>query len=800
MKNNPIRLLTSYHTSIVLLMVYAAIMAVATIVEKFYGTSTAKALFYYSPLFIFLQFLMIVNFIGITINRKFVSRKKWSYMAIHASLIVILCGALITHLTGKEGLLHIREGERSNEIVIKKDGGHHIQYLPFEIELTDFKLTRYPGSQSPSSYESFLKLHADGKIREVKVYMNNVLDFKGYRFYQASYDPDEGGTILSVNHDFYGRAITYVGYTLLFFGLALMFFDRHSRFRKLWRMLNCKYALSLLLLVSFGYGAKASSYIIPASHAEKFGALPMQSNNGRIVPINTFASEIVRKFDAKDFMGAISPEQLLLSIYTYPADWSIIPTIEVGDKEIAQMMGWKTGRISYREAFDEQGYYKLATLVEQIYSKNPADRNRHDKEVLKIDDRINIFHELINRRLLRIFPQAADTVNYRWYAYGEVPEADSLSEMAVLSREYISALHKANRTGNWQAADECVQRIAAFQQTNERGGHISSARLKAEILYNNMDLLRYCKIGYLILGGFMLFLSFTRSSNVPHNWKLELFTLLSLSAMVFFLLHTLSLGMRWYISGYAPWSNSYETMVSLAWAGILCGFVFVRRNHLVGALATLFGGIVLFVSSLNWMDPQITPLVPVLKSPWLMAHVATLVMAYGCLGICSMIGTAYLCLTISKSKKTPQLLTQLTIINEIAMLTGTALLTVGIFLGAIWANESWGRYWSWDPKETWALITMIVYAALLHIKWMLRCSSRVFNWLSQWAIIAILMTFLGVNYFLSGMHSYGSHDALAGVPIWTYLLFATFFFVPVLISYTLGKSEAYPEEFGETLK
>ena len=789
MKTNPIRILTSYHTTIILLMVYAVIMAAATIVEKFYGTPVTKAIFYYSPLFFFLQFLMIANFVGITITHKFINQKKWSYMAIHASLIVILCGAMTTHVTGEEGLLHIREGERSNEMVVKESNNHRIQYLPFEVELTDFKLTRYPGSQSPSSYESYLKLHSGDHVQNVKVYMNNVLDFKGYRFYQASYDPDEGGTILSVNHDSFGRTITYCGYSLLFLGLALMFFDKDSRFHRLWRMLNSRYIYTCILFISLCGTSQAKDYLIPSAHAKQFGELPMQSNNGRIIPINTFASEIIRKFNAQKLIGDKTPEQVILSIYAFPADWSVIPIIEVKDKEIAEQMGWKSSRIAYRDAFDKHGFYKLSTLIEQIYGKNPAERTRHDKEILKIDDRINILHELINRRLVRIFPDSKDTINYRWYSIGELAATDSISEIAVLSQRYLSAIQKGYVSGDWKDADESLQAIATYQTTNERGNHISPIHLKVEVLYNKLDLLRYCKIGYLILGGFMLVLSFIKTDNSKKCWSNDLFKLLTISVVIFFLLHTLSLGMRWFISGYAPWSNSYETMVSLGWAGVLCGFIFVRRNHLVGALATLFGGVILFVSSLNWMDPQITPLVPVLKSPWLMAHVATLVMAYGCLGISCMIGTAYLLVTVSKNPRMPQLLAQLSIINEISMLAGTALLTVGIFLGAIWANESWGRYWSWDPKETWALITMIVYAGILHTKWMLHCTNRTFNWLSQWAILSIVMTFLGVNYFLSGMHSYGSHDALSGIPIWAYLLFLIFFIVPITVSYIFGKTD-----------
>ena len=792
MKTNPIQIMSSYTTSIVLLLVYAAIMAAATIVEKYYGSTVTKALFYYSPLFLFLQGMMVINFIIITIDRKFITKKKWSYATIHFSLIIILVGAMTTHVTGEEGILHLREGECSNEILIKDGTQHRLRYLPFDIELKDFVLTRYPGSQSPSSYESYLRLHNEGTTKDVKVYMNNVLDIKGYRFYQASYDPDECGTILSVNHDAYGRTITYIGYTLLILGLVLMFFDRHSRFRQLWRMLNGKCGIALLLFASSTYTSIAQSYIIPTAHAEQFGQMPMQSANGRIIPVNTFANEIVRKFNVNDIIGNLRPEQILLSIYTYPADWSIIPLIEVKEEDLAKQMNWQNNRIAYRDAFDEKGYYKLSNIINQIYSKNPAERTRFDKEILKIDDRLNILHELLNRRLVRMFPNVKDSLDSRWYAMGEIAATDTASTTAQLSKAYIAALQQGNRTSDWHKANKKLQEIAHYQIQHDKEKHISKEKLALEVIYNNMGLLRYCQIGYLLLGAIMLLLSFAQNEKKDRaSWKIRVYQLLFSAAIIFFLLHTLSLGMRWYISGYAPWSNSYETMVSLAWAGVLCGFVFTKHNYMVGALATIFGGVILFVSSLNWMDPQITPLVPVLKSPWLMAHVATLVISYGCLGISCMIGTAYLCITLSKNPNTHILLKQLTVINEIAMLTGTALLTVGIFLGAIWANESWGRYWSWDPKETWALITMIIYAALLHTKWMLHCSDRVFNWLSQWAILSILMTFLGVNYFLSGMHSYGSHDALAGIPFWIYCIFAAFFIIPVLLSYVLGKKEMF---------
>ena len=780
--------LSSKTTTIVLLCVYALLMGTATILEKFQGTLAAKALIYHSPLFIFLHLLMIVNFLLLTLKMKLVQHKKWTNLLLHGAFIVIMTGAMVTHLFGQEGTLHLREGEKTAHIIVKNGETPEVHYLPFEIELTDFRLTRYPGSMSPSSYESDLKIYVDGEIHEEKVYMNNVLDLKGYRFFQAHYDADELGSVLAVNHDATGRYITYTGYLLLFAGLLLLLLDKDSRFRRLWKQL--KYVmLPALFLLNMG-NVQAQNLEVSAEHAAKWGALPMQSPDGRIIPVNTFAEEVVRKLKAEKVIGPMNPEQFLLSLLAYPADWSVIPLVEINDEEIGKAYGWNQERISYRDAFDATHRYLLYEEMEAIYMKNPAERTRRDKELLKIDDRINLLHVLLTNRMLRLFPNPADSLQLRWVAMGEVTSAEvpvsetTSKEIIQLSTHYLEAVKAAMTSHQWKKADQELTAIANYQQQNVKGNLIDEGRLQAEIFYNQMNLPRLCKIGYLVLGAILVILAFKLGASKERpSWKQWMVPTIFGGVVILFLLHTLSLGLRWYISGYAPWSNSYETMVALAWAGVFCGFIFARRNLLVTALATLFGGAILFVSSLNWMDPQITPLVPVLKSPWLMAHVASLVMAYGFLGISCMIGTAYLLLTVSKKEETTALRSQLTIINELSMTSGLGFLTVGIFLGAIWANESWGRYWSWDPKETWALITMVVYATVLHVRWFMKGNSdQLFNLLSQWAVLSILMTFLGVNYFLSGMHSYGSHDALAGIPWWAYLLFFTFFVVPGVIS------------------
>lgn len=792
MKDKVFRFLTSYKATILLMLIYTFLMALATVIEKKYGTPVAKAMIYYSPLFLFLQLMLVANFLCVTIRHKLFISGKRIYLILHGAFVVILTGAMITHLFGQEGMMHLREGEKSNRMVIKS-GPRQIEHsLPFEVELIDFELIRYPGSQSPSSYESRLRLYVDGKTTEEKVYMNNVLDLKGYRFFQASYDPDEQGTILSVSYDVAGRNVTYCGYVMLFIGLLGCFLDKNSRFRKLARQLETLRFLSLSFFFCFASYADAYSTIIPASHAEKFGTLPMQSINGRIIPVNTFASEVLRKLQAENTAEGLTPEQFLLSLLVAPTEWAHKPLIKIEEAEICRYYKWEEKKISYRDAFNADGIYKLGEKVEEAYVKGPAMRSHFDKELMKLDEKINTLHQLFNFQLIRLFPIATDTVSHRWHAPGDdltdLSAEDSLSVIHLFG-QYRTNVRKAIATGEWSEADSALEAIRRYQEKNNTGLDISSGKMQAEIRYNKLNLLSHCKKGYLIIGGLLLVFSLsTWIRKKDRRWESRVRIILSMCVLIGFLLHTYSLGMRWYISGYAPWSNSYETMVCLAWASVLGGLLFAKRSFIAFALATLFGGVVLFVSGLNWMDPQITPLVPVLKSPWLMFHVATLIAAYGFLGISCMIGTTNLIAFAFITRQNRDLLssriTQLSIINEMSLLIGLALMTMGIFLGAVWANESWGRYWSWDPKETWALITTILYAVVLHFRWFWRKEShRLFNLLSQLAFLSVLMTYFGVNYLLSGMHSYGSNAGLSGLPLWVYALIVLFFLLPGLAAY-----------------
>jgi cytochrome c-type biogenesis protein CcsB len=733
-------------------------MAIATFIEKYWGTEAAKVAVYHSPLFFLLQLFLVINFIAASLRRRLFKRGKWGFLAIHFSLIIILAGALTSHIFGKEGVVHLRETERLDYMLVQTNKGNSRHPLPFSIELTDFTMARYPGSASPSSFESLIRIHDGDQSFERKISMNNVLDYKGYRFFQSSYDRDERGTILSVNQDAAGRAITYSGYAVLILGFVLCFTGKNTRFRQLVRNLKqMKKAAAMLALLLSGAAANAQhstndlynlfqKNAIPAEHAARFGALPMQSLDGRLEPVNTFASEALRKLHRADKVGNLNADQFLLSLLTMPEMWMQIPFISLKNKDIARHYGLTAGQCAYVELFDDDDNYKLQRDLDAVFAKPPAARSRFDKDLIKLDEQINIFYRLAANDMVNIFPEAGDP-NHTWTASHE------------LLYGYLAQVAAGLKTGDWTAADDVLRDIRRYQ-TEHTTLAIDHKKLDTERRYNRLNIFRQCKKIYLMAGGILLVLAFISLFKKNKAVRAGIY-LLTAVVSAGLLCHLSGMALRGYIAGYAPWSNAYETMVYVAFITVAAGFLFVRQSAITLALATIFGGVILFVSGLNWIDPQISPLVPVLKSPWLMIHVAVIVAAYGFFGIGFLLGLTNHTLLFFNKKNRNDILTrrvnELTLINEMALWAGLALMTIGSFVGAIWANESWGRYWGWDPKETWALITVVVYAVTLHVRLLKKLDNpRVLNLLSILAFAAVLMTYFGVNYYLSGMHSYGS--------------------------------------------
>ncbi|MFI3302669.1 MAG: cytochrome c biogenesis protein CcsA [Rikenellaceae bacterium] len=795
------RFLSSRFLSLVLLVLYAVVLAIATFIESKYSTQTAKEYVYHALWFVAFQLLMVVNLVAVLIKGKYFKTQRWGVFITHGAFVVILIGALVTHITGTEGILHVREGESSSTMTVQGIDRQEIVNLPFRVELKEFTLKRYPGSSSPSSYESFITVHVDGESIDEHIYMNNTLDVKGYRLFQASYDPDEKGTVLLVNQDAVGRAITYFGYCLLVLGFIVALFIRNGRVVALFKhlsKLNDKGRLAALFIVSAlslssvqanerteGIISMIESFVVPEEHATQFGALPMQDSRGRITPINTFASEVLRKLHKEERIGKLNPEQFLLSLWMMPDVWMTLPFMHYDDSQIQEKYNIpEADYFAYIDIFDRDGEYKFQEELESIYAKNANERTKSEKELLKIDEKVNIIDQLFKYRMVRLFPDEKDP-NHKWYAPGDELSNFEGQDSLFVSKVflwYLSEVGEAlSTTDNWSEADRVLAMIPTYQHAKGKGAGIDQDKLDAELKYNRLNIFARCKFWYLIFGGLLLVISFFEMLR-PRTWSKYVKIALWISVLFVFHFQMMGMGLRWQIGGYAPWSNSYETMVYIAWVSTVAGLLFAKRVTFVFAIATLFAGVVLFVSGLSWMDPEITPLVPVLRSPWLMFHVAVIVAAYGLFGICFLLGVTNLILMIVRGDKKSEVLDkgigELSTINEISMWFGLILLAVGIFLGAVWANESWGRYWGWDPKETWALITMVLYAAVAHL-YLLKSgyTKYMFNLLSVFAFFSVLMTYFGVNYFLSGMHSYNTSSI--SMDIFIYILAAVVVLVGV---------------------
>ena len=675
-----------------------------------------------------------------------------------------------------------------NGINVKMDYGSADIKLPFAIKLQKFELKRYPGSMSPSSYASRVVVIDKGKnlTMPYHIYMNHVLNYRGYRFFQSSYDRDEHGSILSVNHDYWGTFFTYIGYLLMALGMFLSLINKNTHFAALGKYIRkpshgAKAAI-LLLVFTTAFTSMAQAQpghidfkqipVIDKAQADQFGRLLVQSNDGRIKPVNTLASEILRKLTWKSTFHGLDADQVLLGMMAYPQYWQQVPIIKVSDKEVARVIGIKGKYASYLDFIDlKNNRYKLQKFVSEVYAKSPSKRGMFDKEVMKVDERLNIEYMVFTGSLLRMVPDPKDP-NHPWYSPASKPATlsgeDSLMVVSVIP-QYLQALTK----GETGLARTLLTQFSAYQKKFGAAIIPSQKKIDAEILYNKWMIFFRLAIIYSLVGLVMIVFSFVA---LFKNTKI-IRTILNVFVgiiVIGFLFQTFGLGLRWYISGHAPWSDGYESMIYIGWVTMLAGLLFSRRSKMTVAATTLLASIILFVAHLSWMDPEITNLVPVLKSYWLTIHVSVITASYGFLALGALLGFFNLILMILKSLKNRELIDEhireLTAINERTLIVGLYMLTIGTFLGGVWANESWGRYWGWDPKETWALVSVLVYSFIAHMRYIPGLKSKfAYNLASVVGFFSILMTYFGVNYYLSGLHSYAKGDP---VPIPDFVYYA----------------------------
>jgi cytochrome c-type biogenesis protein CcsB len=772
-------------------IVFALAMAAATFIENHFGSMASYNMVYNTRWFELILILLSVNLLGQVIIRKLFRKEKMPVALFHLSFVLMITGAGITRYFGWEGSMHIREGETSsicysesdtfdNNMPEKSHGLKEIT-LPFSLRLNDFILERYPGSSSPSGYKSNVTLidKAAAIEKSYTIFMNNILKYKGYRFYQSSYDKDEKGTILSVNHDPAGMLVTYIGYALLFLFIILSLISRNSQFRTIkasaWSSLLRKSVTALLFIITVsGYSVLNAQKLVPGREvSEEFGKVLVQDQKGRTKPMFTLSNDILRKISRENKFEGYSPMQIFLGLYFDFDHWRNMPLIRVSNKDIQKRLGIRGNMASFSDLVDlnGNGSYKLTDQVNAAYAKAPARRNKCDKEVMKIDERVNIIYMIYKGDFMKTFPLKDGSHN--WGTAEEALKSADSRQDSIYLQKFFPLFVDVLQTNKSSAASQITESITDYQKHFSEYALPSASKTKAEITYYKLAIFEtlfpfYSTIGLIMLTGLIIMV-------IKGRKETSLFVrILGWLLFAGFLFHTYGIGLRWYISGHSPMSNGYESLIFISWVTVLAGFIFSRKSVFSLSATSVLAGLTLMVAHLSFMDPEITNLVPVLKSYWLTLHVSVITGSYGFLGLGAILAIISMILLLFSNPQNRERISntidELTVINFKTLTLGLCFLTIGTFLGAIWANESWGRYWGWDPKETWSLITIIVYAFVIHSKMIPGLKSIfTFNLLSLFGFASVLMTYFGVNYYLSGMHSYASGDPVT-VPLFVYLV------------------------------
>ncbi|HDR89703.1 MAG TPA: cytochrome C biogenesis protein [Bacteroidetes bacterium] len=665
-----------------------------------------------------------------------------------------------------------------------------VYLLPFSVYLHDFILERYPGSDSPASYASWVTLtdQARDVKKDYRIYMNNILKYRGYRFYQSSYDPDEKGTVLSVNHDRPGTVVTYAGYFLLVAGMLITLVHPRSRFRTLLRKMGNKTGMILagFLVISSaqGFAQERNGFLLPEKEQTKsFGRALVQSGQGRIRPVHSLAADMVHKVTRKDRFNGWHPMQIFLGMHLDPYGWQSVKMIRIPGTEVARFLGTEGTYASFTDFFDlgeDPPRYRLTGPVNRAYAKSLAERTRFDKDILQVDERVNVVYMTFSGQFLRMFPRENDP-DHTWYAPHQAGLFESREDsvfVASLAETYFEAFREGMQTGNYSGADELLHYLRVYQQEKSTLEIPGPFRVRLEILYHEWNVFKRLFRVYGITGLLFMLLLLVQVV-IPRLQVNGIVRSVKVFLLVCFAFHTVGLAARWVIAGHAPWSNGYESMIYVSWATMLAGFLFSRRTAVALAAASVLAALTLFVAHLSWMNPEITRLVPVLQSYWLTLHVSVITASYGFFGLSAILGLVNILLFSLKNtgnqERIDTHIRELTRVSELSLLPGLFLLTTGTVLGAVWANESWGRYWGWDPKETWSLVTILVYTLIVHMRLIPGMMNVYrFNLAALTGFSSVLMTYFGVNYYLSGLHSYAGGDP---VPVPGFLYFAVGGFV-----------------------
>lgn len=737
-------------------------MAAATIVEKSQGTDYAHAHYYGAWWFILIWAVLAALGAFYIIKRKV---KCASTLALHLSFIIILLGALLTHVSAKRGMIHLRIGQPTDTYMAQdEEQGMKEEKLPFSLCLQKFEAKMHDGTNAVADYSSkFTVIDGDDKS-EGEVSMNNIYSHRSYRLYQSSYDEDGKGSVLAINADPYGIPVTYTGYALLFISLVWMLFDPKGGYRRLLKSpLLKKGALITALILSMGniqtlHAESATSNlqnaVLPKETAEKFGELHILYND-RICPVQTFALDFCKKiYGARSYLG-LTAEQVLSGWVFYGNTWANEPFIKIKSGEMKTAMNLPD-YASLNTFFNrEMGGYTIGQYVQEYYN---GQQDKFHQQAADIDGKIQIIMELREGISLKVLPYTF-TKNVKatkdhpfikagtttWFSpVDKLPQAVE-HQHALYIRNVFSLLNGDVKAGNTSRVNEFFSKMKKYQEISSGNSLPTATQYKAERINNAFPFATILFMANLTLGFIALFYTIYRMTKKKDIKVLNI--ALPILLGVSFLALTFGLALRWIISGNVPMSNGYESMLTVAWFVMLISILMQLRIRIVMVFGFLISGFFLLVSHINQMDPAIGQMMPVLNSPLLSIHVSIIMMSYALLSLTFICGIMGICMRSHGE--------ELQALSRIFLYPALTTMGFGIFIGAIWANVSWGNYWSWDSKETWALITFMIYAVVVHTQSLpVFRKPLVYHIYITLAFLSIAMTYFGVNYFLTGMHSY----------------------------------------------
>lgn len=737
-------------------------MAAATIVEKSQGTDYAHAHYYGAWWFILIWAVLAALGAFYIIKRKV---KCASTLALHLSFIIILLGALLTHISAKRGMIHLRIGQPTDTYMAQdEEQGMKEEKLPFSLCLQKFEAKMHDGTNAVADYSSkFTVIDGDDKS-EGEVSMNNIYSHRSYRLYQSSYDEDGKGSVLAINADPYGIPVTYTGYALLFISLVWMLFDPKGGYRRLLKSpLLKKGALMTALILSMGniqtlHAESATgnlqNAVLPKETAEKFGELHILYND-RICPVQTFALDFCKKiYGARSYQG-LTAEQVLSGWVFYGNTWANEPFIKIKSGEMKTAMNLPD-YASLNTFFNrEMGGYTIGQYVQEYYN---GQQDKFHQQAADIDGKIQIIMELREGVSLKVLPYTF-TKNVKatkdhpfikagtttWFSpVDKLPQAVE-QQHALYIKNVFSLLNGDVKAGNISRVNEFFVKMKKYQEVSSGNSLPTATQYKAERINNAFPFATILFMANLTLGFIALFYTIYRMTKKREIKALNI--ALPILLGVSFLALTFGLALRWIISGNIPMSNGYESMLTVAWFVMLISILMQLRIRIVMVFGFLISGFFLLVSHINQMDPAIGQMMPILNSPLLSIHVSIIMMSYALLSLTFICGIIGICLRSHGE--------ELQALSRIFLYPALTTMGFGIFIGAIWANVSWGNYWSWDSKETWALITFMIYAVVVHTQSLpVFRKPLVYHIYITLAFLSIAMTYFGVNYFLTGMHSY----------------------------------------------